>query len=64
MRCGHENAMLFLHAHDMTTWHRLLEPHGLVYIYSGTLECDHPGNLTTLLIRPLSDRPILVFLYN
>ncbi len=32
--------------------------------YSETLECDHPDNLTTLLIRPLFDRPILVFLYN
>ncbi len=31
---------------------------------SGTLECDHHGNLTTLLIRPLFGRPILVFLYN
>ncbi len=31
--------------------------------YSGTLECDHPDNLTTLLIRSLFDRPILVFLY-
>ncbi len=29
--------------------------------YSGTLECDHPGNLTTLLIRPHFDRPVLVF---
>ncbi len=26
--------------------------------YSGTLECDHPDNLTTLLIGPHFDRPV------
>ncbi len=28
--------------------------------YSWILECDHPDNLATLLIRALFDRPILV----
>ena len=31
--------------------------------YSGTLECDHPDNLTTLKKRPLFGRPVSVFLY-
>ena len=31
------------------------------YMYSGTLECDYPDNLISLLIRPLFDRPVLVF---
>ncbi len=32
-----------------------------IYLYSGTLECDHPDNLTILLIGPLFDRPVWDF---
>ncbi len=40
------------------------EIHAHALVYSGTLECDHPDNLTTLLIGPLFGRPVLDFLYN
>ena len=40
------------------------DKHKAKSVYSGTLECDHLGNLTTLLIGPLFGRPIWDFLYN